>query len=57
MPSTRKQKAIGKRSRQSKVMSGIRNLDVMLGGFPPQEVENANEGKIIKMDFESGRPR
>ena len=56
MPSTRKQEARGKRSRQSKLMSDKRNLDVLLGGFPPQEVEGANEGKINKMDFESGRP-
>ena len=33
MPSTRKQKAREKRSRQSNVMSDIENLDVMLGNF------------------------
>ena len=33
MPSTRKQKAKEKRSRQSDVMSDIENLDVMLGNY------------------------
>ena len=33
MPSTRKQKAKEKRSRQSDVMSDIVNLDVMLGSY------------------------
>ena len=33
MPSTRKQKAREKRSRQSNVMSDIQNLDAILGNF------------------------
>ena len=33
MPSTRKQKAREKRSRQSDVMSDIENLDIMLGNY------------------------
>ena len=33
MPSTRKQKAKGKRTRQSDVMSDIENLDVVLGSY------------------------
>ena len=33
MPSTRKQKAREKRSRQSDVMSDIENMDVMLGNY------------------------
>ena len=32
MPSTRKQKAKEKRSRQSDVMSDLENVDIMLGG-------------------------
>ena len=34
MPSTRKQKAKEKRSRQSDVMSDLENIDVMLGVYP-----------------------
>ena len=44
MPSTRKQKAREKRSRQSDVMSDIENLDVMLGNY--QDDEQFREGDI-----------
>ena len=37
MPSTRKQKAKEKRSRQSDVLSDIENLDVMLGNYQENE--------------------
>ena len=49
MPSTRKQKAKEKRSRQSDVMSDIENLDVMLGSYQRgnREIEEGNsENKI-----------
>ena len=55
MPSTRKQKAKEKRSRQSDVMSDIENLDVMLGKYQENEqfrVGNITEGEI---DLESQR--
>ena len=45
MPSSKKQKARKKRSRQSNGMSDIANLDVMLGGFPFQELESDHEGR------------
>ena len=40
MPSTRKQKAKEKRSRQSDVMSDIDNLDLMLGSCARNEAES-----------------
>ena len=55
MPSTRKQKAKEKRSRQSDVMSDIENLDVMIGNY--QENEQFGEGNITEgeIDLESQR--
>ena len=49
MPSTRKQKAKERRSRQSDIMSDIENLDVMLGSYQRDngEAQNGNdEGEI-----------
>ena len=43
MPSTRKQKAKEKRSRQSDVISDIENLDVMLGSYQRENSEPRNE--------------
>ena len=43
MPSTRKQKAREKRSRQSDVMSDIENLDVMLGSYQRENNEFRSE--------------
>ena len=39
MPSTRKQKAKERRSRQSDLMSDIENLDVMLGSYQRDNCE------------------
>ena len=49
MPSTRKQKAKEKHSRQSDAMSDIENLDVMLGSYQRDntEVQEGNRLKII----------
>ena len=57
MPSTRKQKAREKRSRQSDVMSDIENLDVMLGNY--QESDQVRDENISNTDFhlESRRPQ
>ena len=57
MPSTRKQKAKEKRSRQSDVMSDIENLDVMLGNY--QEDDQVRDEDICNTDFdlESRRPQ
>ena len=57
MPSTRKQKAKEKRSRQSYVMSDIENLDVMLGNY--QESDQVRDQNLSNADFdsESRRPQ
>ena len=57
MPSTRKQKAREKLSRQSDVMSDIDNFDVMLGGFLLEELQSDHEGRNNEMDLKSRRPR
>ena len=43
MPSTRKQKAKERRSRQSDIMSDIENLDVTLGSYQRDNCSNQNE--------------
>ena len=50
MPSTRKQKAKKKRSRQSDVLSDIENLDVMLGNY--RENEQFGEGDVTEREIE-----
>ena len=52
MPSTRKQKAKEKRSRQSDVMSDIENLDVMLGNY---QRENEGNNDDVELDHRSIR--
>ena len=49
MPSTRKQKAKEKRSRQSDVRSDIENLDVMLGNY--QENDQVRDENVSEADF------
>ena len=39
MPSTRKQKAREKRSRQSDVMSDLENVDILLGSYSRNELD------------------
>ena len=55
MPSSRKQKANEKRSRQSDVMSDIENMDVMLGNFPETDFQRQELTSEIEVDSESGR--
>ena len=55
MPSTRKQKAREKRSRQSDVMSDIENLDVMLGSYQRENSESRNEIEENTLDQRSDR--
>ena len=55
MPSTRKQKAREKRSRQSDVMSDIENLDVRLGNY--QENEQFREGDVTEGEIDLGSER
>ena len=53
MPSTRKQKAKEKRSRQTDVMSDIENLDVMLGNYSKSEIMDQDIVGHIEVDSES----
>ena len=56
MPSTRKQKAKQKRSRQSDVMSDLENMNVMLGNYPgSRSDEELNEN--IEVDSRSDGTR
>ena len=50
MPSTRKQKAKEKRSRQSDVMSDMENLDVMLGSYQTERNEFRSENNENTVD-------
>ena len=55
MPSTRKQKAKEKRSRQSDVMSDIENLDVMLGNYADGDSRGRDTVDQLEIDPESSR--
>ena len=55
MPSTRKQKAKEKRSRQSDVMSDIENLDVMLESYQRDNSEIQDRTSENEIDSESNR--
>ena len=55
MPSTRKQKAKEKRSRQSDVMPDIENLDVMLGSYQRDNSEVQDRVNENEMALESNR--
>ena len=53
MPSTRKQKAREKRSRQSDVVSDIETLDVMLGTYSKIEINSQLSGNEDNVDRRS----
>ena len=56
MPSTRKQKAKEKRSRQSDVMSDLENMKVMLGNYSGnQPDEELNENIEVDSRFNGTR--
>ena len=56
MPSTRKQKAREKRSRQSGVMSDLENTNVMLGNYPENQSDvDLNEN--VEVDSRSNGTR
>ena len=54
MPSTRKQKAKERRSRQLDIMSDVENVDVMLGRYSRDDENNASEDGM-NLDLESNR--
>ena len=53
MPSTRKQKAKEKRSRQSDVKSDLENVDTMLGNYPRNELDSQLGERETELDLES----
>ena len=54
MPSTIKQKPREKRSRQSDVMSGLKNVGIMLGSYTKNEA-NGQIDNDTNLDLESNR--
>ena len=57
MPSTRKQKAKERRSRQLDIMSDIENVDVMLGNYSRNNEEKDLSENDMNLDSESSRPQ
>ena len=56
MPSTRKQKAKKRRSRQLDIMSDVENVDVMLGNYSTINQDEDRSEAEINLDSESSRP-
>ena len=54
MPSTRKQKAKERRSRQLDIMSDVENVDIMLGSYSRDDENNASEDEM-NLDSRSNR--
>ena len=57
MPSTRKQKAKERRSRQLDIMSDVKNVDVMLGSYSRNEEGDVQSENELNLDSESNRPQ
>ena len=57
MPSTRKQKAKERRSRQIDLMSDVENVDIMLGSYSRDEDRNNESENEVNLDSESSRPQ
>ena len=57
MPSTRKQRAKERRSRQIDLMSDTENLDTMLGSYSRNDLEDNSVDRNDEMDRESDRTR
>ena len=57
MPSTRKQRAKERRSRQVDLMSDTENLDIMLGSYSKNELESNSVDRNDEMDHESDKIR
>ena len=57
MPSTRKQKAKGRRFRQLDIMSDAENVDVMLGSYSGNVDGNDRSENEMHLDSESSRPQ
>ena len=57
MPSTRKQKAKERRSRQLDMMSDVENVDIMLGSYSRDDEGNDISENGINLDSGSSRPQ
>ena len=57
MPSTRKQKAKERRSRQLDMLSDVENVDIMLGSYPRGDEENIVSEDGVNLDSGSSRPQ
>ena len=57
MPSTRKQKAKERCSRQLDIMSDVENVDVMLGDYSTINQDNDQSETETNLDSESSRPQ
>ena len=57
MPSTRKQKAKERRSRQLDIMSDVENVDVMLGNYSTINQDDDRSETEINLDSESSKPQ
>ena len=56
MPSTRKQKAKERRSRQLDIMSDTENIDIMLGSYSRDDERNEQSENELNLDSGSNRP-
>ena len=57
MPSTRKQKAEERRSRQMDLMFDVENVDIMLGSYSRGEDGNEGSENEANLDSRSSRPQ
>ena len=57
MPSTRKQKAKERRSRQFDMLSDVENVDIMLGRYSRDDEENNASENEVNLDSGSSRPQ
>ena len=57
MPSTRKQKAKKRRSRQLDIMSDPENADIMLGSYARNDEEDGHSDSDLNLDSGSNRPQ
>ena len=57
MPSTRKQKAKERRSRQLDMLSDVENVDIMLGSYSRDDEENNISEIRVNLDSGSSRPQ
>ena len=57
MPSTRKQRAKERRSRQLDMLSDVENVDIMLGSYSRDDEENNVSENEVNLDSGSSRPQ